>query len=542
MTSTAASIIVDGQRVSPAPLHHVWNECVGAGRANEGLRADWQAQLTEAVDRLGFRYLRFHGLFHDDMFVYRAQYGGGFGPDEPLPEPVHTFAYVDKVFDFLIDLGVKPFVELGFMPSALATQQRTVFWWGAHCSPPNDMDRWVELVDVTIRHWVERYGIDEVRTWRFEVWNEPNLVPHFWTGTRSEYFELYEHTVRAIKNIDAGLLVGGPSTSVFVPDARYEGETEDRAAEAETAVAEDPDALDWRPVWIQELLEFCAERDLPVDFVSTHLYPTDFAFGPNDNLVAITRHANATRDDLLRLKSLLAESAFPDAEIHITEWSSSPSSRDRMHDTVFGATYITRAYLECAALADSISYWTFSDIFEEGGAGIGPFHGGFGLVNEQGIHKPTFHAFEMMSRLGDELLASTDNGVISRSSATGAISAVLYNYPAEMNGASVRMSDSHREAMEIADLGPEVRVRHRIEGVQPGSAYAVEQLDLTHGNALQAWLDMGEPVNILRAQAAELARVADLLARDRIAATDDGVLELDLVLPGWSVVSFYEVS
>ncbi|MFN3865418.1 MAG: GH39 family glycosyl hydrolase [Demequina sp.] len=541
MTSQQPDIVIDGQPSGATPLHHVWNECVGAGRANEGLRADWQAQLTEAVDRLGFRYLRFHGLFHDDMFVYRATYGGGFGPDDALPEPVHTFSYVDKVFDFLIDLGVKPFVELGFMPSALATQHRTVFWWGAHCSPPQDMGRWVELVDATIRHWVERYGIDEVRTWRFEVWNEPNLVPHFWTGTRSEYFELYERTVRTIKAIDGGLLVGGPSTSVYVPDARYEGETEDRAAQVETAAAEDPDALDWRPVWIQELLEYCAERDVPVDFVSTHLYPTDFAFGANDEMVAITRHANATRDDLLRLKSLLADSAFPDAEIHITEWSSSPSSRDRMHDTVFGATYITRAYLECAALADSISYWTFSDIFEEGGAGMGPFHGGFGIVNEQGIHKPTFHAFEMMGRLGDQLLASTENGVISRSSATGELSAVFYNYPEQMGGASVRMSATHQEAMEIAPLGPEVRIQHRIEGVRPGATYAIEQVDQDHGNALKAWLDLGEPLNLSREQAVELHAAGDSLARDTVVATDDGVLELDLTLPGWAIASVFEV-
>ncbi|MFW7414378.1 GH39 family glycosyl hydrolase [Demequina sp. SO4-18] len=541
MSSEGSPITVDGRPPAAVPLHHVWNECVGAGRANEGLRADWQAQLREAASRLGFRYLRFHGLFHDDMFVYRAAYGGGFGPDEPLPEPVHTFAYVDKVFDFLVDLGVKPFVELGFMPSALATEHRTVFWWGAHCSPPNDMDRWVELVDATVRHWVERYGLDEVRTWRFEVWNEPNLVPHFWTGTRTEYFELYERTARAIKLIDEGLLVGGPSTSVYVPDARYEGETEDRAAQAQTAAAADPDVLDWRPVWIQELLEHCAERGVPVDFVSTHLYPTDFAFGANGDMVAITRHADATRDDLLRLRSVLAASAFPDAEIHITEWSSSPSSRDRMHDTVFAATYITRAYLECAALADSISYWTFSDIFEEGGAGIGPFHGGFGLVTEQGIHKPTFHAFEMLGRLGDELLAATENGVISRSSATGRVSAVFHNYPAQMEGASVRMTSSHHEALALADLGPAVTIRHRVEGVRPGGVYAVERLDPEHGNALSRWLEMGEPVNLTREQAAELARAAGLLARDRIVATDDGVLEIDLELPGWAVASIVEV-
>ncbi|GIG53527.1 GH39 family glycosyl hydrolase [Demequina activiva] len=537
MPASQPSPVIDAASAAATPLRHVWNECVGAGRANEGLRADWQRQLAQAVDRIGFRYLRFHGLFHDDMFVHRSSYGSGFGPDTVLDQPVHTFSYVDSLFDAILDLGVKPFVELGFMPSGLATQHRTVFWWGAHCSPPNDMDGWVALVDATVRHWVERYGIDEVRTWRFEVWNEPNLVPHFWTGTRTEYFELYEHTVRAIKAVDPGLLVGGPSTSVFVPDDRYAGEVEDRSVEAATADAPDPDALDWRPVWIQELLDFCAQRELPVDFVSTHLYPTDFAFAANDELVHITRHADATRDDLRRLHAILDASPYAGAEVHITEWSSSPSSRDRIHDTVFGAAYITRAYLRCADLADSISYWTFTDIFEEGGAGMGPFHGGFGIVTERGIHKPTFHAFEMLARLGDELLQAMDHGVITRSSATGEVAAVLVNYPADMNGASVRACDSYAEAAAYESRGPAIQVSHRIAGLEPGSAYEVVRVDLDHGNVARAWHRMGEPLNLTREQERELHAVADDLARDTLTVDEDGVLDMSLTLPPWAVAS-----
>jgi xylan 1,4-beta-xylosidase len=225
------------------PLAHTWNRCVGAGRANEGLRADWQAQFQDVVKHLGFSQVRFHGLFHDDMFVYRTTNGGGFGPDSALDHPLITFAYVDKLFDAIVDLGVKPFVELGFMPRALATQTETLFWWKAHCSPPTDIAAWAALVGQTVQHWVERYGLDQVRTWRFEIWNEPNLVPHFWTGTKSQYFELYAATALAVKQVDAELRVGGPATSVFVPDARYAGETEDLAAQAATAVAADVDAL-----------------------------------------------------------------------------------------------------------------------------------------------------------------------------------------------------------------------------------------------------------------------------------------------------------
>ncbi|GAB3893222.1 hypothetical protein GCM10027612_42420 [Microbispora bryophytorum subsp. camponoti] len=284
---------------------------------------------------------------------------------------MYTFSYVDKVFDFILDCGVRPFVELGFMPRELATVTETLFWWGAHGSPPKDMARWVELVTRSVEHWIDRYGLDEVREWRFEVWNEPNLVPHFWTGTKTEYFELYEQTVTAIKNIDPALKVGGPATSVFVPDDRYKGEVEDRAATHETAAASDVDALDWRPVWIEDFIVWCAERGLPIDFVSTHTYPTDFAFAADGEAVHITRYADATFDDLTLLRELVGSSAYPDAEIHITEWSTSPSSRDFIHDTVFAATSITRSYLQCATLADSISYWTFTDVFEEGAPASG---------------------------------------------------------------------------------------------------------------------------------------------------------------------------
>ncbi|SDR30820.1 GH39 family glycosyl hydrolase [Thermostaphylospora chromogena] len=533
---------IDGKVCEESVLPHVWKTCVGAGRANEALRADWQQQFAEVVAACGFQYVRFHGVFHDDMFVYRGSYGGGFGPSTPLPSPVYTFSYVDKVFDFILDCGVRPFVELGFMPRELATVTETLFWWGAHCSPPKDMGRWVELVTKAVEHWIGRYGLAEVRKWRFEVWNEPNLVPHFWTGTKTEYFELYEQTVRAIKKIDPELKVGGPATSVFVPDDRYRGEVEDRAAMRETAAAVDVDALDWRPVWIEDFIAWCAERRLPIDFISTHLYPTDFAFGADGKGVQITRYADATFDDLTLLRRLLKDSPYPNAEIHITEWSTSPSSRDFIHDTLFAATYITRAYLKCATLADSISYWTFTDVFEEGGAGIGPFHGGFGLVNENGIHKPTFHAFSMLGRLGDRLLLATPDGVVTRDSRTSAISAVFFNYPEDMAMKGLESRSSYPETRALAEMGPSRRIRHSIEGLPPGTTFLVEIMDWEHGNPAEAWYRLGSPLNPSRAENEHLSRVADSLLRFPLTVPDTGVLDLDVELAPWAVMSLRQAA
>lgn len=532
-----STLLIDGQAPADVVLRHVWNECVGAGRANEALRADWQEHFREAVQVLGIRHVRFHGLFHDDMFVYRTDDGGGFGPPEPLPRPVYTFAYVDKVFDAILDTGARPFVELGFMPRQLATETETLFWWKAHCSPPTDMGRWVELVETTVRHWIDRYGIDEVRQWPFEVWNEPNLVPKFWTGTRTQYFELYEATVTAIKAIDSRLRVGGPSTSVFVPDVRYVGEYYDPSLEVETAAAADPDQLDWQPVWIHEFIEFCAQRGLPVDFLSTHLYPTDYAADSLGKVSAITRQRDATVVDLQLMRTIIEDSPYPDAELHITEWSTSPSSRDAIHDTLFAASYIVRAFLLGAPLAESISYWTFTDVFEEGGGGIGPFHGGFGLVNENGLHKPTFHAMAMLGRLGDRLLAQLPEGVITRSSTTGDVSAVFYNYPADMGATGLAARRSYADTRALAEVGPARRVRHTIDGLVPGTVFDVAILSWEHGNVAEAWHRMGAPINPTRDEVADLRRAADDLDRRALTVAADGVLTIDVDLAPWAVMS-----
>jgi xylan 1,4-beta-xylosidase len=327
---------------------------------------------------------------------------------------------------------------------------------------------------------------------------------------------------------------------VFVPDARYDGEYHDPTLEGATAESTDPDALPWKPVWIEELIAFCAERDLPLDFVSTHLYPTDYAFDTQGVGRPISRHRDATRDDLLHLRALIAASPYPQAEVHITEWSTSPSSRDHMHDTLFAATYITRAFLQSQDLADSIAYWTFTDVFEEGGGGIGPFHGGFGFVNEQGLHKPTFHAMAMLNRLGDRLLLQTEHGVLTRR-ADHAVAGVFFNYPDSMGPRSVGSAGSYADARRHAGEGPARRITHSVAGLVPGAEYRVEVLDWEHGNVAEAWYQRGAPLNLSRRDVTELAAVADDLDRRTLAVDPDGVLTIDLVLPPWAVASISPV-
>ena len=210
----------------------------------------------------------------------------------------------------------------------------------------------------------------------------------------------------------------GPSTSNFVPDARFDGEKEDIKAYRTVLEATDLDTLNWRPVWLDQFLDFCSVEGLPVDFVSCHPYPIDWALDEHGQGKKSTRGVDATPRDLALLRKIIDASAYPAAEIHLTEWNSSSSPRDFTYDFLQAATFVVKANLDSIGLVDSLSYWTFTDVFEEGGAGDTMFHGGFGMINLQGIVKPTFHAYRFMNALGDELLGRFTGGVVTRCSKT----------------------------------------------------------------------------------------------------------------------------
>ncbi len=512
------------------PLRHFWSTVVGAGRANEGLRADWQAQLAAAREACGFRYVRFHGLFHDDMFVYTEDAAG---------EPVYNFQYLDTLFDALLDIGVRPFVELGFAPRALARETETVFWWGAHGAPPTNLDRWAELVRRTVAHWVDRYGPAEVRRWYFEVWNEPNLNG-FFRGTRSEYFELYRVTAQAVKAVDPRLRVGGPATSNFIPDARFEGETEDFTVHRAT-LGVDIDTLDWRPVWLDAFLNFCATTGLPVDFVSTHPYPTDWALDEHGQGAKLTRGVDATPEDLALLRRIVATSPYPEAEIHLTEWNSSSSPRDHTHDTLPAATYVVRSVLHSLQTVDSLAYWTFTDVFEEGGAGDEIFHGGFGMLTLQGIPKPTFHAYRMLNALGDTLLALVDGAVVTRDEATGSLVGLAYHYPAEVTRTVPASFDDRGVAEQTEATGEPRGLDLVLDGLRPGANVSVEWLGGEHGNAIAAWRRLGSPRETSREQERLIDRLARATRVETLTADADGVVRLKTTMPPWSVVLLRQV-
>ena len=506
----------DGEKYVP-----YWKKCVGAGRANEGLRASFQEHLEMLQEDVGFEYLRFHGLLHDDMFAARKNEAG---------QTIYNFQYIDDLFDRMLDKKIRPFVELSFFPSCMKGGDATVFWWKGNVTPPENYDEWCELIKRLVQHLIARYGKEEVCRWYFEVWNEPDLYG-FWDGTRTQYFELYKATVTAIKEICPALKVGGPATSNFVPDARFDGEKEDFSCQL-THQIEDLDSLSWHGVWIREFLAYCEQEKLPVDFVSTHPYPTDFALDESGETRGRSRGIGAARADMTWLLETVRNSAYPDAEIHLTEWSSSPSARDCTHDFLQEACFIVKNNLDCIGLADSLSYWTFTDVFEEGGAGDCAFHGGFGLINYQGIPKPAFHAYRMLAALGENCLYKDDHAFFTKKD--GKLSALLYHYPLTTSVCMSVYPDTAPAEKEL-NAGEDIVLSYRITGLQPDTAFTLETLDKTHGSVFPVWQEMGSPASPTKEEIRRLKEAAGRTDISSVRSDSEGNLELWLTVSPWTV-------
>lgn len=508
---------------------HFWSTCIGAGRAFEGLRTDWQEQLDLTASECGFRYIRFHGLLCDEMDFFHYKNG----------EVSYHYTYIDMLFDRLLQIGIRPFVEFGFMPEDLASGSDTQFWWKGNVTPPKDYSLWAAMLSALISHWLERYGEEEVTKWYFEIWNEPNLHA-FWTGTKSEYFHLYEVSVKAIKSVCPTLRVGGPATSNFVPDDRFDGETEDFSRH-KTHLVKDLQMLNWKGVWLRDFLDFCSGRHLSLDFISTHPYPTDFALDGQQTanhthaMKGRSRYSGSTKDDLVWIRQLLYESDYPDIEVHLTEWSSSPTSRDYSHDYLPAATYIIKSNLDCIGLTDSLSYWVFTDIFEEAGPGPEAFHGGFGLLTMHGIKKPSYLAYRFLNHLGHELLQRTDCFAMTKDE-EGKLRGIFYHYPEELlSTVPIAEYPDHKKAEDIQAIGSALTLQLELTGNRPHAVFLLETLDSNHGNAAALWKEFDYPKNLTRSQQQALLQYAESLEKKELHADSDGTLHLDLTIAPWSI-------
>jgi xylan 1,4-beta-xylosidase len=434
---------------TPAPLDHFWEHTVGSGHATLALRADWQKQLLRCHTELGFKHVRFHGILSDDMGTLMCE----------MEQLVYSFFNADQVWDFLLSIGMVPFVEFSFMPTTLSTGDNIVFHYKGNVTPPRDYNLWGTLIQKLVAHWVDRYGIEKVEQWFFEIWNEPNLQA-FWTGSQQDYFNLYLHSAKAIKAVDGRLKVGGPAT----------------AANG----------------WIPEFRDFCEKNQVPYDFISTHHYPTD-AFGkPGDDTIA---QLAASRRSVLRDDVIATRQKAGNIPVYYTEWCTSSNPFDELHDLPYAAAFIIKTVMEARGQVQGYSYWTFSDIFEENYFSSVPFHGGFGLLTIYGIPKPAYRAYQLLHKLGTHILevngahATVDAWVVIKQ---GAVQVLLAN-------SGLPRHEIQTETVNI-----------RLNNISAIKKAFVERIDDSHANALAAWVNMGSPDTLKPGEVTELETVSEM--------------------------------
>jgi xylan 1,4-beta-xylosidase len=445
-------------RKQKGPFNTMFKECVGAGRANEGLRADWQQQLAMVKKDCDFKYIRMHGLLTDDMGVYREDRKGN---------PEYNYQYVDVLFDYLLKIGMKPFVELGFMPSAMASGGKTIFWWRGNVTPPKDYKKWEDLVRNLTIHFTQRYGENEVKTWYFEVWNEPNLKGGFWTGSQEDYFKLLQFTARAVKSVNKAYKVGGPATA--------------------------------GAAWVPETISFCSKNAVPLDFISTHTYGVNQGYldeyGNSGTVLA--KNKWSVSGDVINSRKQIKSSSMPNLELHYTEWSSSYTPADPVHDSYHSASYILQKLKQVGSAPNSMSYWVFSDIFEEAGPRFTPFHGGFGLLNTQGIKKPAYYAYSYLNKLGETELANDDSASWACTNKKGNVQVLLwdftYNLPDSTNNQSYYIRDLPAK--------PKGNVQLKVSGITPGK-YRMEVYKIGYkiNDAYTTYLSLDKPSQLTKEQ------------------------------------------
>ena len=474
-SQSAPGHIVINANAPATPFPHFWEQMFGSGRAVLSLRESYRNDLREVKQVTDFRYLRFHAILHDEVGVYDEDERG---------QPVYNFSYVDQIYDGLLHNGVRPFVEISFMPKKLAARQDVQsFWYRPIVAPPKDYAKWDGLIRHLAQHLIERYGIEEVSQWYFEVWNEPNL--DFWGGDPRQptYWELYDHTAKALKAVNPRLRVGGPATA--------------------------------QAAWADAFIEHCAKNRVPVDFVSSHVYGNDKAedvFGTHEEIPRNQMVCRAVK----KVHDQIKASAMPKLPLIWSEFNASYMNEPEVTDSTYMGPWMADTIRQCDGMVDMMSYWTFSDVFEEQGVVKTPFYGGFGLIAADDIPKPAFAAFKLLHQLGDQRIALDSDSALLTRRKDGTLVLAVWNYAPPGQGGSSKT------------------IILELQGTKVKQA-TISRVDRDHGDVHSTYEKMGSPSYPTREQTRELRKASELSAPET-RSVNNGKSTLVLPAQGLAII------
>jgi xylan 1,4-beta-xylosidase len=499
-TRAQEAIQIDAQSAT-TPFPHFWEQTFGSGRAILALRADYRADLHTVKQATDFQSVRFHGILNDEVGLYdpdRQTKNPGLAAQAANDASIYNFFYVDEIYDGLLAEHVRPFVELSFMPKKMAADPNLVqsFFYHPNTSPPKDYAAWDAMMKALATHLVQRYGIDEVSTWKFEVWNEPNL--DFWGGEpkQATYFKLYDHTARDLKSVSPRLQVGGPATA--------------------------------QAAWVTPFLDHIHADNVPLDFVSTHVYANDTAPNvlhtdedvPRETMVY--RAVKMVHDQILH-------SPYPNIPLIFSEYNASYANEPNVTDSTFMGPWFANNIRLCDGLTQSMAYWAFSDVFEEQGVVRTPFYGGFGIVAAESIPKPALNIFRALHQLGNQRIALASDSALATKSADGKLAIALWDYaPPTGIGDTYTMPHGPADPPKTFDL--------TLTHVASNATVEVLRIDPDHGNVLKAFDAMGRPPGDLTPEQVAQLRAAGAMAPAEHLHLHDGKLHLTVPAHGLAVV------
>lgn len=363
----------------------------GMSRAFEILYASNQKMIKEITSNIDYEYIKLRGIFNDEMMIYNDEEG----------DVRYNFSYLDQVVDFVLSLNLKPFIELDFMPKGLASSDRTLFYWRANMSLPNDYTKWGLLIENTVRHLADRYGAEQIRTWRFDCWNKPDYHGFFFTGDRADFFKLYQISVEAAKRGCPLIKVGGPNTT----------------------------AGELMPDFLENFFNYVKKNNIPLDFVSIQVYGDHFKdFSPVRSPANFVRMVNREMNDINYLGQeieIIRKIIGPETELFISEFNVSARTNFFIRDSSFMGPYLLDSVRQSWESISSLCSWTLSDAIEEIRAPIDTFHGGLGLMTYNNIPKASFFAFQFLNRLYPRIILEEPGCFVSEKDKSFTI--ILYN-------------------------------------------------------------------------------------------------------------------
>ncbi len=447
-------------------LTHTFKVFTAVGKAKEILYAEVQDMLRTIQKEIGYEYIKFHGILSDDMKVYTKNNNKG---------TIINFTLVDKVLDFLISVGLKPLIQLSFMPKALAKYpEKMVFTSGFITSEPNDINEWNNLVKEFTMHLLHRYGKDVVQQWKFTVWNEPDTPESMFAMSSQEvFYPFYKNTYDTVKSCDEDICFGSPSSYFVTLDDNN---------------------------WLINFTKWCYKNNCVPDFVNIHFYGTDFVSSNEtlkntwdlENGLKLSEDPDVFKKFVDLIKNYVTFSYSSDHHIYLTEWNSTPAHFDLMSDTCFKSCYIVKNLLDNYDRLDSFGFWVLTDFFEENPIPTEIFHGGLGLFTYNGIKKPSYYAFYLINKLGSYLVSRGDGYFVTKEKSEFRI--MLYNYKhyssLYANGETFDMTFTNRYTPFGSEDKKEFNLQ--LKGVESGKYEVTEYIvNRQYGSCFDKWLEMG---------------------------------------------------